>query len=378
MRRADIGPSRFWARLQILGSAAWHRIATVGRRRRPDSPRRILIAHHLLAGDTITLIPLVAKLREQNPSAEIVMTASPALVPLFATRPYGVEVHAFHPSRPATVSALRAASGFDLALIPGDNRHSWLAQALDARWIVAFGGDRPGYKSWPVDEFKSYPDSPMGWGDLCTLLADGPAPEPYSPSRWPLPPCAPFAMPPAPFCVLHVESTVVLRRWESSKWRLLARRLAGRGLRVIWSAGPSGEPLIREIDPEGEHLALGPRLDMIQLWHLIANASLLVTVDTSAQHLGKVAHTPTVTLFGPTSRSLFGPGDFWSKAPWRGVTIDNFPCRDQNTLFKRRIHWVRRCQRSLRECADPRCMHAIGVEAVEAAIEDVVAHRGGE
>jgi ADP-heptose:LPS heptosyltransferase len=365
--------SRFWGRQQVFALAIWHRIATVGRRRRPESPRRILIAHHLLAGDTITLIPLVAKLRERYPSAEIVMTASPALVPMFSTRPYGVRVLPYHPSRPATLSALRAASGFDLALVPGDNRQSWLAQALDARWIVAFAGDRPAYKSWPVDEFKSYPDVPMAWGDIGTLLADGPPPEPYRPSRWPAPPCEPFEMPAAPYCVLHVESSVKLRHWENEKWRALARRVAARGLNVVWSAGLAGAALIREIDPDGEHNALGPRLNLLQLWHLIENAKVLVTVDTSAQHLGKVAHTPTVTLFGPSSRLLFGPGEFWRNAPWQGVTIDNFPCRDQNTLFKRRVHWVRVCQRSLRECSVPRCMHAIDVAPVEAAIEDVIA-----
>ena len=370
--------SRFDARLQVFWFAAWNRLLALGTRRRPVSTARILIVHHLLAGDTITMIPLVAKLREQHPSAEIFMTASPALVPLFASRPYGLRVLPYDPRSPGTVSALRAAGGFDLALVPGDNRYSWVAQALDSRWIVAFGGDRPGYKSWPVDEFKSYPDAPMAWGDIVTLLEDGPPPQPYSPSRWPAPPCDPFAMPPAPYCVLHVESSVSLRHWESAKWRLLARRLAARGLKVVWSAGKNGEALIREIDPDGEHLALGPRLNLAQLWRLIANASLLVSVDTSAQHLGKLTHTPTVTLLGPSSRTLFGPGDFWSKAPWRGVTIDNFPCRDQNTLFKRRVHWVRRCQRSLRECAEPRCMHAIGVEGVEAAIEDVIAHRDGK
>ncbi|HKW36593.1 MAG TPA: glycosyltransferase family 9 protein [Burkholderiales bacterium] len=368
-----MAPSRFRARLLIFGFAAWHRLVTLGKRRRPASVNRILIAHHLLAGDTITLIALVAKVREQHPSAEIVMTASPALAPLFASRPYGVRVVAFSPGSAETVSALRAARGFDLALVPGDNRHSWLAQALDARWIVAFDGDRPGYKSWPVDEFKSFPAAPAAWGDICTLLVDGPSPAPYSPARWPAPAFEAFDLPPGPYVVLHVESSVPLRHWENGKWRQLAERLTSRGLKVVWSAGREGESLVRDIDPEGRHLALGPRLNLAQLWHLIENAALLVTVDTSAQHLGRITHTPTVTLFGPGSRLLFGPGEFWRDAPWSGVTIDNFPCRDQNTLFKREVHWVRRCQRSLKECAEPKCMHAIGIDLVEAAIEDVVA-----
>jgi hypothetical protein len=36
-------------------------------------------------------------------------------------------------------------------------------------------------------------------------------------------------------------------------------------------------------------------------------------------------------------------------------------------LFKREIEWVRRCGRSIAQCPEPRCMHAIAVEDVAAA-----------
>jgi hypothetical protein len=59
--------------------------------------------------------------------------------------------------------------------------------------------------------------------------------------------------------------------------------------------------------------------------------------------------------------------------PWRAVTVDPFPCRDQTVLFRREIAWVRRCGRSIAECPHPRCMDAIGVDTVAAAIDDVLA-----
>ncbi len=46
------------------------------------------------------------------------------------------------PRDPGTLMELLQQSGFDLALVPGDNRYSWLALALGAKWIVAFSGDR--------------------------------------------------------------------------------------------------------------------------------------------------------------------------------------------------------------------------------------------
>jgi len=78
----------------------------------------------------------------------------------------------------------------------------------------------------------------------------------------------------------------------------------------------------------------------------------------------RLAWTPTVALFGPSAAELFGPGEFLRDAPYRAVTIADFPCRDQNRLFKRDIAWIRRCQRTPDECPAPRCLHAIDVATV--------------
>ncbi|HWA13808.1 MAG TPA: heptosyltransferase, partial [Burkholderiales bacterium] len=154
-------PSRWPIRLLSFGLAAWFGRLGLRRRSRPSNPRRILIAHHLLLGDTILLAPLLKKLRVAHPAADIVMTCRPAFVPLYESRPYGVKAMAFDPRDVATFRPLFRERGFDLALLPADNRFSWLARALDARWIVAFEGDRPAYKNWLVDEFRAYPDHAM-------------------------------------------------------------------------------------------------------------------------------------------------------------------------------------------------------------------------
>ena len=53
--------SRFSSRIRVVTFAAWHSLLTLGRRTAPVNPRRILIAHHLLLGDTLMLTPLLAK-----------------------------------------------------------------------------------------------------------------------------------------------------------------------------------------------------------------------------------------------------------------------------------------------------------------------------
>ena len=105
--------------------------------------RRVLVAHNLLLGDTLMLTPLLAKLRALHPLADIALLAAPAVVPLYSARPYGVRALAFTPSQSATTRALLAEAPFDLAIVPGDNRYSWLAAALRARHIVVHAGPRP-------------------------------------------------------------------------------------------------------------------------------------------------------------------------------------------------------------------------------------------
>ena len=310
------------------------------------------------------LAPLLAKLREQHADADIVLAVRRGASPLFTGRPYGVRTLVYEPREPATLAAFFDEPGFDLALVPGDNRYSWLAAAAGARWIVAFSGDRPAVKSWPIDAQRAYRATPATWGDMVADLADGPAPRPYRPGDWPAPICAPFDAPAGRYAVLHVEASTPLKHWQDVKWLALAGRIAARGIQPVWSAGPSGGDWLRRIDPDGRYPALGHQLDLAQLWHLVAGAALLVCPDTSVMHIGRLTGTPTVALFGPSSATLFGAGDFWRDSPYRAVTVPDFPCRDQNRLFKREIAWIRRCQRSLHECPEPRCMQALGVDEV--------------
>ena len=152
--------SRARARPAVLIPALARMIADAfpGRRRTmPAAPARILIAHHLLLGDTIMLTPLLAKCRARWPAADIVMTCPLAYAGLYSGRPYGVRAIPYDPREVATLAPLRAAAPYDLALVPADNRSSWLARSLGAKWIVAFDGDRPAYKSWPVDVLRRAP-----------------------------------------------------------------------------------------------------------------------------------------------------------------------------------------------------------------------------
>ncbi len=360
--------SRAGARFSVVPRAVLKRVFS-GRRHKAAQPRRILIAHQLLLGDTLMLTPLLARLRRLHPEAEIVMTVSRRQLPLYTSRPYGVRAVVYDARDRASVTRLLEQSPFDVALVPGDNRYALLALALGSRWVVAHAGDRPGWKNRLADELIPVPAEPTALSDMFALLAGEEDGAVYDPSDWRRPESAPFERPQRDYAVLHVGASSPLKLWQSHKWLQVAAGIGSKGLEAVFCSGPGEGNLIAEIDPDRRFRSYAGTLDLVQLWRLLEGARLFVALDSGPSHLAKLAHTPTVTLYGPGSAQLLGPGRFWRDHLYRAVTIADFPCRDQQRLFKREIAWVRRCGRSLKECPSPACMHAINADAVLASCQ---------
>lgn len=332
-------------------------------RKPPGNPQRILLAHHLLLGDTLMLTPLLAQLRQQYPRAEIHMTLQKALAGLYSGKPYGVTALPFDPRDVHSQRKLFNQQPYDLAFVPGDNRYSWLAYAMGARWIIAFAGDRPAYKSWLIDELRTYPNQPMAWPDMNRLLSIGDTPTGFTANDWPAPEAGPIQPLPEHYVVLHVGASSPLKLWPFERWWQLAGYVHQRGLDVVWSGGPGEEKYIRTIDPDNQYYNYAGRLNLAQMWHLLKNAVGLVCPDTGVAHLARITQTPTVCLFGPGSMEIHGQSSFWPQKNYRPLSAD-MACRNQPYLFKRELAWVKRCGRSTAECTHPKCMDALSFEQV--------------
>lgn len=336
-------------------------------RHRCEVPTRILIAHNLLLGDTLMLTGLLARLRRRYPNAEIVMTVSPAAAPLFSTRPYGVIPAVWKPDQVGTYFSLKQLGDFDIAFVPGENRHALLARALGARWVVALEGDRPGWKNFICDELISLPRTSATLTEIFSSLA-GSGSEVFSPADWPQE-SQPFSMPSGEWVVLHLGASSKLRHWPPAHWAELADRIAMAGFEPVWCAGPGEESLINAADPCSRFQSYAGKLDLPQTRALLAGSRLVVCLDSGIAHLARLGHTPTIVLYGPGTPVLFGAGRFWQGSESDAVWDQNFSCRDQQSLFKRKINWVQRCQRSEATCSTrPRCMEEISVEQVWAKI----------
>lgn len=371
--------SRLLFRIFCAVLTVWNSRFGLARRKRPETVRRILIAQNAALGDTLLLAPVLKKLRLKYPDAAIVVTCKLGFENLFGGRPFGVQAIGFDPRRVGTLRRLFRVRGFDLALLPADNQYSWLARAVDARWVVAFDGDRPPYKNWPVDELRPFPDRPTTFGDLIAEhLVDAPAPPPYMVSDWPPPPARPFDRPETPYCVVHLGANSPLRRWEPAKWRQVIDHLVARDVRPVLSAGPGEEYLVDEVDPERRLTAFAGTLSLPQIWHLLAGATAVICPDTGIAHMARLAGAPVAILFGPGSARLFGRGSFWKNFPDREITIAGFPCRDENLFFHRDVPWAEHCARPPSRCPQPKCMQALTVSMVTAALDSLCPQYSGD
>ena len=346
-------------------------------RARPAHPRRILVLHHLLLGDTLMLTGLLAKLRLHHPEAEIVMTVAPAYASLYEARPYGVRAHPFDPRDVSSVWPLLRGGRFDLAVLPADNRWSWLARALGARWIVALAGDTPAHKNWPVDELVPYSPTATAFVETAMTLQPGGDPAPFARKDWAAPPSKNDAHVRASrYAVLHVGASSPLKQWEPARWRLLADQLTRRGLAIAWTCGPGEAAIVDAVETRRDEHVYAGTLSLDALWRLLESAALVVAPDTGVAHLARIVGVPTIVLFGPGSALICGAGEFFAAMPHRAVTVEPFPCRDQRIQFFRKIEWVRRCERLYGDgpdrCARARCMEAISIDAVTKAVDDLI------
>ncbi len=361
--------SRALSRLRTITRAA---LGSLGPRltARPAHPKRILVLQALLLGDTLMLAPLLARLRARYPEAKIFVTVRPGMLSLFSGAPYGVRALPYSEHDSNALEALDPARGCDLALVPGENRYAAVARALGARWIVALA-DARARKNWFVDESIPLPDAATDLAEIFASLAAPDSGATYRPGDWPRPVAPPFDAPAGPYALLHVGASTPLKYWPAARWAQLAEALTTEGLAVVLSAGAKESDPIEAVDPAGRYRRYAGTLDLAQLWSLVENATLFVTLDTGVAHIAKLTGTPTVCLYGPSSARLVGRGRFFANVPFSEVSVDDFRCRDQRLLFKREIPWVRRCARSRAECAHPACMDAIAFDTVRATVQQM-------
>ena len=159
-----------------------------------------------------------------------------------------------------------------------------------------------------------------------------------------------------PFVVVHPGPLTAYKRWPLAHWQHLITWLVSRGFQVVLSASPAKQDvqlnhdIISLLDDAtaAKVINAAGKLSIPQAGTLLRGAALYIGVDTSITHLAAACNTPTITLFGATPPTNFGPwpNGFIGEQPYqlraRSQTVGNItilqgpgecvPCRKAGCL----------------------------------------------
>lgn len=124
-----------------------------------------------------------------------------------------------------------------------------------------------------------------------------------------------------PIVILAPFTTRPQKHWVESNWSELAGELLAKGLQPVVLGGPADTDAANRIAATQPHLInLAGRLKLDESVALIAQAQLLIGVDTGLTHMGSALRIPTVVLFGSTRPYREGP------TPRTRILYDALPC----------------------------------------------------
>jgi heptosyltransferase-2 len=330
--------------------------------------RRALVRLPNWLGDTVMAVPTLRALRAALPASEL-WCLGPWAAELLESEP-GIARRLVPPprvgARLAQARRLRQA-GFDLAVILPNSFETalagWLARA---RWRVGYAGDGRGLllthalrpDDGPVHQVAAYrrllePLGIDGAAGAPTLTID---PARRSEARRLLNEAGLTGGDPRVGLQLGAAFGSA-KLWPSERIAALAAGLEGRGIRTVLLGSPAARELAERVQAAsaGRIRSLVGRDRPALLPALLSELDAFVGADSGPAHVAAAVGVPTVTLFGPTDPRLTAPLGPGQRALWRQPTCA--PCFRQDCPI------------------DHRCLRAIEVAEVEAAVVAAVAGR---
>jgi ADP-heptose:LPS heptosyltransferase len=264
----------------------------------------VLILRALGLGDFLTGVPAYRALRRAFPRYRIFLAAPAALaglVPLTGAIDELIPTGELQPVRwdrpPPTI-------GVDLH---GRGRASHrLVAELRPRRLIAFGGANGGGRPGP--RWRAGEHEVARW---CRLLTESGIPANPADLLLPLP--GPARRAPAGHgghAVIHPGAASGSRRWPPDRFAAVARALTATTCHVLITGTAAERDLaLRVAQAAGlpPSRVVAGRTPLTELAALIAAARLVVSGDTGPSHLAVAYRRPSVTLFGPTPPTEWGP-----------------------------------------------------------------------
>ena len=283
---------------------------------------RILLIQLKRIGDLVLTAPAVAALRAGLPEAEIVMV-TPRNVAELASNIVGVDrVIAYHASRVNLETWASAIMGpWDACLdFTGTDRSALLTKFTSAGQRIGyakFAG--PGLRKFAYSQLCDASVRDLHTVDFHLALVRElglPAPDPAQPSP-------PLRIPPeierlaqeklqhsgitGPYAIVHPGTAREEKFWDDARWAEVIRQVQHqRGLPVVLTGSGDGleHPHLQAIRAgvNGTPVAdLTGRLSLLELAALLAEAQIVLGVDSMAMHITALFQRPQIALFGPTN-----------------------------------------------------------------------------
>ena len=338
--------------------------------------RKIGVWQTAFLGDAVLTLPLIAALKAAWPGAEIHFFVRAGIEPLFAAQPEIAAVHGF--AKRGRDRSLAAAArlglslrgqGFDLWISPHTSLRSAFIAALtgipvrvgyDAPWLGAVA-----YTHTVSREFDRLEEIERLMGLLVPLGLDTAPPAPHLVLPGPDLEAAQAlrAAHPGPLLGLHPGSTWPTKQWPLEFFADIIGRASASGATTAVFGGPgpetelAGQIIAQAAPGPGPILNLAGTLSLPGLAAHLGQLDAYLTNDSGPMHLAWVQGTPTVALFGPSSRRQWGPPGVLALA--RDMTADR-DCRP--------------CTRTTAglACPDPVCLSGLAVVEVFEAVRRAV------
>ena len=157
-----------------------------------------------------------------------------------------------------------------------------------------------------------------------------------------------------PLIVFHTGPTWLIREWPHASWCQLIGRLQSAGFVNLVQVGASRNAFLGELktQPIPGVFSLVDQLDLEETIGVIAQASLLVGIDSGLLHMAAWVQTPFVGIWGPTSPEMRFSGNC-RQSP----VVSTVPCQGCHHRLPC-LHWISGCQNNIA------CMTEIAVERV--------------
>jgi ADP-heptose:LPS heptosyltransferase len=274
--------------------------------------REVVVLRALGLGDLLAALPALRALREAFPDHRLTLAAPELLAPLAL---HSGAVDRVVAAEPLGAVAVRAPAVAVNLHGRGPQSHRRLVETEPGRLIAFHHPEVP--ESAGMPEWREREHEVRRW---CRLLAE--CGIPADPARLSLDPAGlPVADADRGATLLHPGASSPARRWPPERWAEVAAHEAGRGRRVLVTAGPGELTLAAGVAAEAR---LGPGalrtgLDLVELAGLVAGAGRVVCGDTGVAHLATALERPSVVLFGPVPPAEWGPpASGRHRALWRG------------------------------------------------------------